>query len=211
MTRGAAALLTAAGRAALLLTSALLAGCAAVGNNADTASYWLDAEIGPAGAVAGRRAADAVLRVAPVRAEAAFDTVQIAYSLTPSALAYYRDSRWVDTPARMLEPVLTRALERSGLFRAVLSGPSAARADYTLTVTLVELRQVFTVSPSRTRLTLRAELVDSRSARLLAARRFEQVEDAAADNAAAGVDAANRALRRLLPQLLEFVAGATSG
>jgi cholesterol transport system auxiliary component len=53
-------------------------------------------------------------------------------------------------------------------------------------------------------------LVDLNDRRVIAGREFEEVEAAAADNAYAGVAAANRALERLLGRLAEFCADAVT-
>jgi cholesterol transport system auxiliary component len=68
----------------------------------------------------------------------------------------------------------------------------------------VYLQHEFIGEPSRVRLTLRAQLVDLKKQRVIATREIEEVESAAADNAYAGVEAANRALQRALVRLVAF-------
>jgi cholesterol transport system auxiliary component len=86
----------------------------------------------------------------------------------------------------------------------VVQAPSAAAAELRLDSELVRLAQDFTVKPSRVRLTLRVELIDTAARRVLAARELDEVEPAASDDPYGGVAAANRALGRLLGRLGEL-------
>lgn len=152
----------------------------------------------------------AVLAVSPTRALAGFDTPRIAYITQPFELDYFAKSRWADAPARMLSPLIVRAIDEGGDFSAVVHNPGVIAADLRLDTELVRLQQEFLVKPSRVRLTMRAQLIDLNERRVIAGREFEEVEPAVTDNAYAGVAAANRALERLLIRLAEFCALAAS-
>lgn len=188
---------------------ALLAACAAVQPpEADRANtYVLDA-MSAAGAPRPRR--DLVLEVSAPRARSGFDTPMMAYTQRPNALEYFAKNRWADTPARMLAPLLAQALERSGGFRAVVLAPSSANAELRLDTELVRLQQDFSARPSRVQFTLRAQLIDLGTRRVLAAAEFDETEPAPSDDPYGGVIAANRALARLLGWLADFCAEASS-
>jgi cholesterol transport system auxiliary component len=149
-----------------------------------------------------------VLVVSTPQARPGYDSPQIAYVQQPHELNYFVTSRWVDTPARMLEPLLVQAMEQSGGFRAVVQSPAAVPADVRLNTELIRLQQDFSTRPSRVQLSLRVQLIDVRGQRLLAVKQFDESENAASDDAYAGVSAANRALQRLLDQLAEFCVNA---
>lgn len=153
----------------------------------------------------------AVIEIAPVRAWPGYDTPQIAYRKSPFELDYFADNRWADAPARMLTPLLARAVEEGGSFHAVLQGPSVATADFRLDAELVRLVQDFSAPPSREELVLRVQLTDVRGRKVVAARVFEEVEPAPTDNAAGGVIAANVALQRALPRVVEFLRDEANG
>jgi cholesterol transport system auxiliary component len=152
----------------------------------------------------------AVLAVGPPRAWPGFDTPRMAYVRQPHELEYFTKSRWADAPARMLAPLLVRALGQSGAFGAVVHNPGAVAGTLRLDTELVRLQQEFQSPQSRVRVTLRAQLIDMQERRVIGAREFEEVEMAAAENAYAGVAALNRALERLLPRLAEFCASAAA-
>lgn len=152
---------------------------------------------------------DIVVEVAPPRAWPGFDTPQIVYVREPYELEFFATSRWADTPARMLGPLLARALEETGSFRAVVVLPSTVPADVRIDTEIQRLRQNFAGKPSRVELTLRVQLTDLRGRRVLATRVFDEVEASASENAAGGVAAANVALQRALVAIADFCIAAT--
>jgi cholesterol transport system auxiliary component len=198
-------------RAFMVLASVvLLAGCSALPPpQTESANvYLLEAATINAATRAKR---DLVLAVGMPRAGSGFDTPQMVYVRQPHELNYFVANRWADAPARMLEPVLVRTLEQAGSFRAVVPNPGAVPADLRLDTELVRLQQDFSMQPSRLQITLRAQLIDVRSRRVLATRLFDESETAPSDDAYGGVTAANRALQRVLEQLADFCAAESGG
>jgi cholesterol transport system auxiliary component len=185
--------------------AALLAACTALQppQADDVSTYVLEAK--PA-AGTPRPKRDLVLEVSAPRARPGFDTPQMAYTRRANALEYFAKSRWADTPARMLAPLLVQALEQSGGFRAVVQAPSLAAADLRLDSELVRLQQDFGAKPSRVRITVRAQLIDVNTRRVLATAQFDETEAAPSDDPYGGVLAANRALGRVLERLATFCA-----
>jgi cholesterol transport system auxiliary component len=145
-----------------------------------------------------------VLAISEPQARPGFDTSQMVYVQQPHELNYFVASRWADTPAHMLEPLLVQAMEQAGSFRAVVQAPGAVPADVRLDIELIRLQHDFVTRPSRVQLTLRAQLIDVRSQRILAVKQFDESENAASDNAYGGVTAANRVLQGMLDQLADF-------
>ena len=190
--------------ATALLLAAALAGCSVLPEPRvqNVNVYVLAAEPLPA---ASRPQRDVVVEVALPRAWPGFDTTRIVYVRQPYELDYFAASRWADTPAKMLGPLLARALEQTGSFRAVVQPPSAAPADVRVDAELVRLQQDFATRPSRVEITLRVQLTDLRGRRVVAAREFDGAESAPAEDAAGGVAAANAALQRMLGDVAEFV------
>ncbi|NJN45587.1 MAG: hypothetical protein HC808_02830 [Candidatus Competibacteraceae bacterium] len=129
----------------------------------------------------------------------------MAYSQAPAALSYYTQSSWVDTPARMLLPLIVQALENSQAFKAVLTPPASVPVDLRLDINLIRLQQEFLLKPSRVRITLRAKLIDMATSHILATQLFEAIELAPSEDADGGVQAATRATERLLREIRAFV------
>jgi cholesterol transport system auxiliary component len=189
----------------VLALAAFLPGCTALQppEHENQNTFVLEARIAPR--TAGDRR-DLVLAVSMPQARPGFDTAQMAYERRAHEIEYFTRNRWADAPARMLAPLLVQALEQSGSVRGVVQAAGGAAADLRLDVEIVKLIQDFSTKPSRVRFTLRAQLIDIRTRRVLATREFDENEDAPGDDPYGGVIAANRALERLLGHVVDFCA-----
>ncbi len=147
-----------------------------------------------------------VLLISPILSAAGFDTSDMAYMRNPHEIEYFAQHRWVDAPARMLDPLLVQAAEQSGLFRSVVGSGSGVKADLRLDSRLIHLQQVCRLDPSQLQLALRVTLVKVSSARAIASRTLSVSEPIEARSPYAGVEAANRAVARLLSDLQGFLA-----
>jgi cholesterol transport system auxiliary component len=149
------------------------------------------------------------LIVNPPHAAAGFDSERIIYVRQASQLEYFAHNEWVDTPARMLAPLIVEAIEQSGAFRAVVQMPNTAAGDMRLDTEILRLQHEFLSTPSRVRFTLRAYLVDTATRRVLASRELEAVATAPGEDPYGGVVAAILAVRKVLEELAAFCAEAT--
>ena len=140
-----------------------------------------------------------------------FDCTRMVYLRQPQALQAYAYAEWVDTPARLLAPLLVGALQRSGAFRAVLQAPSAASGALRLETELQRLQHDHTQSPSEVRLTLRAVLLDTATRQPLATREFDARVPAPSDSPAGGVAASATATRQVLAELARYIASSATG
>ena len=164
-------------------------------------------------AAAPQRAAPAAsapdLLVTVPRAAAGYDSTRMIYLQRPQELQAFAFNEWADTPAQMLAPMLARALQDSGAFRAVLLAPSAATGRWRLETEVIRLQHDFTTQPSRVRLTLRAVLLDTGTRQVIAAREFDEAVPAQAENPVAGAAAAQQAAQRVLAAVAGFCASQT--
>jgi cholesterol transport system auxiliary component len=177
-----------------------LIACVSLGPATPPARYALEADF-DGQPVAGTGPA---LVVAVPTAAPGFDGPRIVYVRRPHELEFFSRNEWVDTPARMLAPLLVQALERTGRFQAVAETRTVAAAGLRLESEIVRLQHEFMVRPSRVRLTVRVQLSDVPSRRVLGAREFEAVEEALSDDPYGGVVAANRAIRRVLDDIVAY-------
>jgi cholesterol transport system auxiliary component len=152
-----------------------------------------------------------VLLVGLPQAEAGFDQPRMAYLQRPYEVNYYASNQWADAPARMLMPLLVRSLESTGLWHAVVPMPTAVTGDYRLDTSGLMLQQEFLQRPSRTRVLLRAQLVEMKEQRVMGARSFEALEPAPSDDAYGGVLAANRATAKVLQAMEGWVTSCLRG
>ena len=144
------------------------------------------------------------LLVNPTRAAPGFESQHIVYVRVAHQIEHFAHSEWVDTPARMLAPLVVAALENSGAFRAVGSATSGIAGEIRLDTEMLRLQQEFGGGPSRVRFTLRASLTDNVTRRVISFREFEATAVADSDDPYGGVVAANRAVQRVMQQLASY-------
>ena len=144
------------------------------------------------------------------KAAPGFDTAHIVYVRRTHEIEYFAHNQWVDTPSRMLTPLIARAIERSGAFRAVLAAPTAATGRFRLDTELVRLQQDFSSTPSRVRFTLRAVLIDTASRSVVARREFDASVASTSEDPYGGVTAAQAVTQQVLAQLAAFCAEAAA-
>ena len=149
-----------------------------------------------------------MLLVSTPTAAPGFDTPALIYTRGGHEISHYRNSRWVDTPARMLLPLLVLHLEATSQFKAVLSASTSPIAcDLRLDTEIVRLQQEFMTEPSQVRLVLRGQLLNmaARKVAVVATKVFEIETDAPQEDAKGGVLATNEAFKQALGELVTFV------
>lgn len=151
------------------------------------------------------------LIVTPPHAAAGFDSQRIMYLRQAHQLEYFAHNEWIDTPARMLAPLIVAAVESSGAFRAVVQTPSPAAGEMRLDTEIVRLQHEFLSAPSQVRFTLRAYLVESATRRVIASREFEAAVPSASEDPYGGVVAANHAVQTVLADVAAFCAESARG
>lgn len=190
----------------------LLSGCAALPGTQPKApinTFMLSAETPAQG---GHHAGPGapVLSIGLPQARSGYGSPRIAYTERPYEIRYYALNQWVDPPPAMLWPLLVRALSASGTFSSVVTPSSAASVDMRLDTEILVLQQEFHGKSSRGHVVLRAQLTDLHSGRVLGTRVFDESEPAASADPYGGVVAINRALDRVLKQLVKFCAQAAA-
>jgi len=172
------------------------------------ARFTLDAgTAAPPPSTARAATADApTLMVDLPRAAPGYDSRRMVYQRRPQQLEAFAFHEWVEPPAQMLVPLLVRALQDSGGFRAVLRAPSAAAGGWRLETELLRLHQDFSQRPSQVRLSVRAVLLNSSTRQAVAWREFDVSVAAASEDPVAGAAAAQAAAQQLLTEVATFCA-----
>lgn len=138
------------------------------------------------------------------KAAAGFNTQRMMYTRARHQLEYFARNEWIDTPAKMLQPLMVLAIENTRTFNAVLSKQSALASDLRLESEVIKLVQNFNTKPSHVQFTLRATMIDSVTNKVIATREFDERVDAISDNPIAGVVAANLAVNQAIYKLSVF-------
>lgn len=135
----------------------------------------------------------------------AYATPSMAYSTRKYQIDYFSQNEWVETPARMMLPLIVETLRRTRYFSAVLSPPDFGRHTFMLHTEIIELNQDFTSDPALLRLTARFDLRRETTSRLIATKEISVQVPLAEKTPYAGVVAANEAVGRMLRELSGFV------
>ncbi|WP_160153756.1 ABC-type transport auxiliary lipoprotein family protein [Microbulbifer sp. ALW1] len=147
----------------------------------------------------------ATLLVLPTAINPVYDTIRMAYQTQPHQIDYFSRHQWGATPAQMLLPLLAQTLENTHYFKAVTTPPYFGPYNYGLRTEILEFIQDFTATPTRFHLSLRIQLVDGTSNRIIASRVITVREPMIQDTPVAGVVAANDASANALQQAAQFV------
>jgi len=201
----------------LIVTSAFISGCSQLVPKAtELPSFYILNGVKPEGtaikndvittqdsqtAITAKKSVQATLAVNLSTAAAGFDSARMVYSRVPYKLEYFAHSQWIDTPARMLTPLILNTLKAKSLFSAVTLTPSTANSHFSLDTQIIRLQQEFFGPQSRERFTLRATLIDNVKREVVFVRELDEVVAAKTDNPYGGVVAANEAVEMLLEQL----------
>ena len=137
-------------------------------------------------------------------ADPGLDSAHIVYTRADGRVGHFAHSEWMDTPARMLAPLIVDTLATSGGFRAVMTAPSAAAGDVRLETQVVRLQQEFEPTPSRVRFTLRAYLIVEGTRDVVVTREFDATVAADHADTEGGVRAARLAVAQVLGPLRAF-------
>ena len=145
------------------------------------------------------------LVISPVRAASGFDSQRIIYLREPHKLEYFAHNEWIDTPARMLGPLMVTTLEQTDAFKAVVMTPGSASGELRLDTEIVRLQQNFQSRPSTIQFALRVYLVEEKTRKVVSWRLFEAQVPTTSEDPRSGVVAANRAVKTVLEELSQFL------
>ncbi len=158
----------------------------------------------------GGKALDRTLLVGSFAA-AFHDGTGLVYSRSPGARAYYQFASWSERPAERLAQLLQRRLAQTRAFRDVASTTASVTGEWLLDVGLEQMYHDDSRPPGTARLEVFVRLVDRRTAKTIADRRFLYAEPVEIESAAYAVRAFERAVTRWLDETVEWVLNTAAG
>lgn len=144
------------------------------------------------------------LLVAVPQTSPIYNTQSIAYVTVPYRISYFARSQWAATPSVMLQPLIIQTLQNGKYFKNVVGTPTMAAYQYVLNTQLLEFQQNFLYHPNVVEIKLRANIIRSSDARIIASKEFLVVKEAPEASPYGGVIAANEATETLLTELALF-------
>ncbi len=145
-----------------------------------------------------------VLLLAPPGMASELEGVELHYVDAEGALHVYADNAWSAPPARLLQPLLQRALEGTDTFVAVLIESSAARPELRLETRLARFQH--DLQAGQFTLQLSAVLIELRSRQTLGTQTFSLRQPVERADAASAVRAARQVSQQLAAQLARWCA-----
>lgn len=135
-----------------------------------------------------------------------FNSTRIAFTVKPYQITYYSGSRWIQTPAEMLTPLLTQTLQQTSHFTNVITPPFSAHYDYALRTNIKTLLIDYTRRPAVLEMTLQEQLLSMQSGHIVASRTFSTSVPLPVRSPYGAAIAANRATERLLAEIASWCA-----
>jgi cholesterol transport system auxiliary component len=190
---------------ALVIAASSLSGCGALSSlskaGAELDAYTLSPAIGSGAPVQGR----GHLIVELPSSASALATDRILIKPVPYQAQYLPGGRWIEPAPALLQTLLVASFQNVGGFALVGRTANGLNPDYTLMTELMD----FQVEPSGpepdpfvVRITMVMTLIRESDRRIVASRRFSTSETAASDNTQVLVGTYDRALQRLLKEIV---------
>lgn len=188
---------------ALIIATSPLAGCGALSSlskaGAELDAYTLSPALGSGTPAEGR----GHLIVELPSSAGALATDRILVKPVPYQAQYLPGGRWIEPAPALLQTLLVASFQNAGGFELVGRTANGLNPDYTLMTEVID----FQVEPSApdqfvVRIALMMTLIRESDRRIVASRRFSTVETAASDDTQVLVSAFDRALQRLLEEIV---------
>lgn len=129
--------------------------------------------------------------------------VNMTYTRTPNVIEAYTKSEWVEPPVLLIKTALTNALIASNNYQDVLMSPTSIMSPYRIDAVIQKMQQVFDGDKSYIELSLMVRLVDTAHQKLVFSKNYSVTEPVQSLNAQGGVEAYNKAMKKLLPNIVQ--------
>lgn len=132
-------------------------------------------------------------------------STDMTYTRIANVVEAYTLSAWAEPPVQLIKTALANALIASNAYKDVLMSPTSIKSPYRIDATIQTMQQQFSGNQSSVDLSLMVRLVNTATQQLVFSKTYSATEVAPKDNAEGGVEAYNRALARLLPDIVRDV------
>ena len=190
---------------ALLIAVTLTAGCT-VQKLPPVEVYTLEPQWSQGLSERTEKKGSVIIQIAPVRGGGAFTTTDILYSDRRNSQHSYAYSRWREAPVRSMQTVLEVAVEKTGLFQAVLPPTSVSAADLLLESTLLEFSHILREKDGSAGVVrVRFHLIDNRNRRVIATKELMSTVETVSSDARGATTAINQAVIHLAGDLGDWL------
>lgn len=145
------------------------------------------------------------LSVASVKSIASLSTKNIIYLYENGESAPYLYSRWSDAPSVLIQRSLLSSLNEENLFASISPATSSAQADWVLESDLNAFYHRFSKETSEGYIDITYRLIDARTKRPLASKRFMISSPSSSMDALGGVKALKLSTLELNRQVIQWL------
>nr|WP_284048110.1 ABC-type transport auxiliary lipoprotein family protein [Marinobacter sp. ATCH36] len=147
---------------------------------------------------------DSILRVSTPLAVAPIDSPRILVKPTPHEIRAYQGSRWSNRAPVLVGTYLLEAFRVDGRVATVVTDTSAVQSDLTLTGDLTRFQAEYKHGKPVIHLELNMQLIDERSRKPVASKRFETSQLAGGESIESVVEAFGQASDELARQVIDW-------
>ncbi|MBD3790253.1 MAG: membrane integrity-associated transporter subunit PqiC [Campylobacterales bacterium] len=127
------------------------------------------------------------------------------FSYSDAEQGSYQNAQWSNNLGQLIQGSLIETMERSGLFKGVISYASTAQEDYRLESTIYAFSHRIRGNASDAVVSIQISLVDANTGKLVDSHRFSYTVPTVTKNAKGYADATNIALSKLSEDLLVWL------
>ena len=186
---------------AVLASLLLVVGCSSAPYKTQ---YTLSPEIGSSIPASVKQKPYSII-VSDVKSFGAGKNTDMTYSREANVVEAYTKSAWVEPPVQLVKVALANALIASNAYQDVLMSPTAIKSPYKVDATIQTMQQQFNNGQSNIELSLMVRLVNTSNHKLVFSKIYAATEPVMSLNAQGGVEAYNKALDRLLPNIVQDI------
>lgn len=133
------------------------------------------------------------------------NNVDMTYSRDANTVEVYTKSAWVEPPVQQIQVAIANGLMASNAYRDVVVSPTSLTGAYKVDTTIQKMQQYFDNGHSYVELSLMVRLLNNSQQKLVFSKKYSIKEPVESLNAEGGVAAYNRALARLLPEIIRDI------
>jgi len=146
-----------------------------------------------------------IIRVRETSSGRFIDSQRIIFSSGTGVRGYYQFAFWVEPPPEMFSRILENALSQAAMFSTIVKDSSGIAADYELSTVVLDFYHDTSERPGSVFVKVEAEMIDLDDRRVLGRKVFSSKIDADSYDVNGAVDAFQKAVGAVVPEILHWI------
>ncbi len=150
---------------------------------------------------------DKSLKVSQAFSSSSLMSLAMKYMQDDYKIYEYSQAQWYDSPNQEISLQVVKIIRESKLFKSTQSSKSRSRSDMILEIDIEDFMQYFSkeLDKSYSKVVINLTMIDSKTSRVVASRRFTAKSKISTHDASGGVKALDDSLEDVLKQSVEFL------